>query len=218
MPYLFLIFASTQMCSYYLISAKASVGVQHGLIAQTGDSHARFKAVCNSVFAALQSLKPLRLARERRLTAGLIDACERAMPELLDVLALGLAAGLSFDASLSLYCERSDSRLAFELSQTMSMWQIGLCSRLEALEALSCRIDSVGVKRFCHSVCEALSFGAPLALTLEHQADLMRSEQRSRIEERIEQVPVRMLLPLGMLVVPAMLLAILGPLLCASLT
>ena len=37
------------------------------------------------------------------------------------------------------------------------------------------------------------------------------------MQERIEKVPVKMLVPLGTLVVPAMLLAILGPLLSAAL-
>ena len=67
------------------------------------------------------------------------------------------------------------------------------------------------------SVSEALSFGAPLAQTLERQADAIREEQRASVEQRIEEVPVRMLVPLGTLVVPAMLLAVLGPLLCAAL-
>ena len=45
----------------------------------------------------------------------------------------------------------------------------------------------------------------------------MRDEQRSEVEEEIERVPVRMLIPLGTLIVPAMLLAILGPLLGSAM-
>jgi tight adherence protein C len=37
------------------------------------------------------------------------------------------------------------------------------------------------------------------------------------VEEEIERVPVKMLIPLGTLIVPAMLLAILGPLLGSAL-
>ena len=89
--------------------------------------------------------------------------------------------------------------------------------RREALEGLAARVSAPSLVRFCASVSEALSFGAPLAQTLERQADAIREEQRASVEQRIEEVPVRMLVPLGTLVVPAMLLAILGPLLCAAL-
>lgn len=37
------------------------------------------------------------------------------------------------------------------------------------------------------------------------------------MEEEVEKVPVKMLIPLGTLIVPAMLLAILGPLLGPAL-
>ena len=60
---------------------------------------------------------------------------------------------------------------------------------------------------------EALAFGSPLASVLEAQGKLLRDEERLAAEERIEKVPIKMLIPLGTLVVPAMLLAILGPLL-----
>ena len=68
------------------------------------------------------------------------------------------------------------------------------------------------------AVCEALAFGSPLADALEHQAASLREEQRSATQQRVEEAPVRMLIPLGTLVVPAMLLAILGPLLSGALS
>ena len=165
----------------------------------------------SEVVARLKGIPALRRAREREA------ACERQMPEMLDILALGLSAGLSFDASLELYCSGSDDELAQRLLATMRGWQMGLEGRREALEGLAARVSAPSLVRFCASVSEALSFGAPLAQTLERQADAIREEQRASVERRIEEVPVRMLVPLGTLVVPAMLLAILGPLLCAAL-
>ncbi len=157
-----------------------------------------------------------RLAEQERLSR-LSATCEKEMPELLDILALGLSAGLSFDASLELYCERKSCALSHEVADAMSLWRIGVKGRSEALEDLSSRVGSPSLEKFCAAVREALAFGSPLAQTLERQADAIRAEQRARTEERIEQVPVRMLVPLGTLVVPAMLLAILGPLLAGSL-
>lgn len=132
---------------------------------------------------------------------------------MIDVLALGLSSGLSFDASLELYCSRSDSLLAREFDQALLEWRIGVCGRGEALRRLADRLDLAALRTFSSVVSESLAFGTPLAETLERQAQALREEQRSEMEEQIEKVPVKMLVPLGALIVPAMLLAILGPLL-----
>ena len=95
---------------------------------------------------------------------------------------------------------------------------MGLASRRDALGELAARVAAPSLAKFVAAVREALAFGAPLAATLERQADAIREDQRASVERRIEEVPVRMLIPLGALVVPAMLLAILGPLLSAALS
>lgn len=140
-----------------------------------------------------------------------------SMPVMIDVVTLGLAAGLSFDASLELYCERYDDALSAALGRAMLSWRVGAATRGEALEKAAGELGLVSLSRFGSVVCEALAFGSPLAESLERQAQVIRDEQRSRVEEEIERVPVKMLIPLGTLIVPAMLLAILGPLLGSAL-
>ena len=141
----------------------------------------------------------------------------REMPTFLDILTLGLSAGLSFDASVELYCARYQTVLAERMSNAMLAWRFGACGRDEALEKIALETDVPAMRRFAATVGEALSFGSPLAGVLEHQAEVIRAEQRAQIEEEIERMPVKMLIPLGTLIVPAMLLAILGPLLGPAL-
>ena len=143
--------------------------------------------------------------------------CLRQMPVMLDVVTLGLSAGLSFDSSLELYCQRYDDELAHALSGAMLSWRLGTATRDEALMDIARKLDVGSLDRFASVVSQALAFGSPLAATLERQAQAIRDEQRAQMEEEIERVPVKMLIPLGTLIVPAMLLAILGPLLGASL-
>ena len=143
--------------------------------------------------------------------------CLRQMPVMLDVVTLGLQAGLSFDSSLELYCQRYDDELARVLGGALLSWRLGTRSRDEALVGAAKRLGIASLDRFAAVVSQALAFGSPLAATLEQQAQAIRDEQRSQMEEEIERVPVKMLIPLGTLIVPAMLLAILGPLLGASL-
>lgn len=140
-----------------------------------------------------------------------------AMPTFLDIVTLGLSAGLSFDASVELYCKRYETPLAQMLWDQMLTWRMGVCSRGQALRSMAVELDAPSVERFAASVEEALSFGTPLSVVLERQAQIIRDEQKAQVEEEIERVPVKMLIPLGTLIVPAMLLAILGPLLGPAL-
>lgn len=155
------------------------------------------------------------LAEARR--ARMQAQCLREFPEMLDILTLGLKAGLSFDGSLELYTSRYTSMLALLLSQGMIVWKLGLSSRVDVLDALSSHLKIGAFTRFFMAVTESLEFGIPLADSLSRQATEIRREQRLQVEEGIEKIPVKMLIPMGVFVVPAMLLAILGPLLSSAL-
>ncbi|MBP3892613.1 MAG: type II secretion system F family protein [Atopobiaceae bacterium] len=169
------------------------------------------------LMAAMRSFAPYRrMERHAAIVRGRSE-CLRQMPVMLDVVTLGLSAGLSFDSALELYCQRYDNSLSRSLGAAMMSWRLGTESRDEALEGMARRMGVSSLERFAGVVSQALAFGSPLAATLEQQAQAIREEQRAQMEEVIEQIPVKMLIPLGTLIVPAMLLAILGPLLGASL-
>lgn len=155
---------------------------------------------------------------QRRLEHEMRKArCLSDLPLLIDIVSLGLSAGLSFDASLELYCDRSEGLLSEELQKGLLSWRLGVKSRQTVLEELALAFDSQALMRFASVVSEALRFGTPLSAALERQASVIRSEQRAQFEEAIEKVPVKMLIPLGTLIVPALFLAILGPLLGTAL-
>ncbi|MCR8907738.1 type II secretion system F family protein [Thermophilibacter sp. ET337] len=162
-------------------------------------------------------LPVVRRAREAEARSQRREACLSELPVLLDIVTLGLSAGLSFDSSLELYCEQYKNALSEAFGEAMLSWRIGARTREDALARLADELGIGALRRFASVVAEALSFGAPLAGALERQAHAVREEQRSRVEEQIEKVPVKMLVPLGTLIVPAMFLAILGPLLGSAL-
>ena len=166
--------------------------------------------------AVLASLPPVRMARERARRAERRSDAIRELPTMLDVVTLGLSAGLSFDASLELYCQRYHTRLADALGEALLSWRMGALARDDALSQLAEQLDVAALRRFAGAVSQSLAFGAPLVETLELQAQAIRDEQRSEMEAEIERVPVKMLIPLGTLIVPAMLLSIMGPLLGSS--
>ena len=194
---------------YLLLLASASTFLLVFLLTDKSVSITDFNLFDKSVL----SNKKHELEKDRQLE----ESCKKDFPYFLDVLVLGLSAGLSFDASLDLYCEKFDTYLAFELRKAQTSWQVGLSSRYEALSKLALDMDMEELGRFATCVKESLEFGTPLATTLERQAVLIRDKQRIEIEEEIEKVSIRMLIPLGVLIVPAMLIAIMGPLLSGAL-
>ena len=212
------------MAGIALIAASASSAVLAGLLVVSGTGGhvqsaalgAELECCVASAREAIQGIPAVRQARERERLARRRSACLREMPTLIDVLTLGLSAGLSFDASLSLYCDRYQTEISQAFSEAMLSWRMGVTSREEALEAMAYELGVDALARFATVVGESLDFGSPLASALEVQAKAIRDEQRAQVEEEIEKAPVKMLVPLGVLVVPAMLLAILGPLLASA--
>lgn len=138
-------------------------------------------------------------------------------PNLIDIVALGMSAGISFDSALELYCMRSNSALSRRMFEALHSWKNGIYSRKEVFEQLCQEYEFEGMRRFCDSVSESLSFGMPLSGSLEEQSVKMRKEHQSYIQEKIEKAPVKMLIPIGVLILPAMLLTIVGPLLASAL-
>lgn len=136
--------------------------------------------------------------------------------EMVDIVRLGLTAGLSFDASLSLYCEGREGLLAEALEEALFRWRVGISTRAEALGDVARESGVRALEPFAAAVSQALELGAPLAETLEGQGREMRAAHRAQVEREIERVPVKLLIPTGTLILPALLLSIVGPLLAAA--
>lgn len=162
------------------------------------------------IVRSVKSFKRINLRAKSDFTR---KSCLREMPEMIDILILGLSSGLSFDSALDLYCSRESGELSKELSNAHMSWKLGANTREEALNQMAAKVGVPSLKSFATVVNEALTFGTPLAEILDRQASVLRDEQRSLLETEIEKIPIKMLIPLGTLIVPAMLLAILGPLL-----
>lgn len=138
------------------------------------------------------------------------------MSEMVDVIRLGLSAGLSFDAALGLYCEQSAGQLATRMLQARLTWQMGMEGREESLLAAARDLKIRQLESFATAVGQAHAMGAPLADTLAQQGAEMRAAHRAAVEREIERAPVKLLIPTGTLILPALLLSIIGPLLGGS--
>jgi len=136
---------------------------------------------------------------------------ERHLSQMVEVVVLGLRSGLSFERSFSLYPRYFDTELGRSMLRVTRQWNAGLASREDALRLLEAEYDSPLLSRVVGSMVRSLRFGTSTADSLEAAAVEAREVHRSRMEEKVAKVAVKMMLPVGTLILPAMLLLVLGP-------
>ena len=140
-------------------------------------------------------------------------SAQRHLSEMLEVVALGLRSGLTFDRSFALYGEHFTNDFAQSCARAHRSWALGLVSREEALRELASTYECEQLARVVDSVVRSLRFGSSLTGVLEEAAAQSRAEWRTALEERVAKAPVKMMLPTGTLILPAMLLLVMGPIL-----
>jgi tight adherence protein C len=138
------------------------------------------------------------------------SALRRALPAALDMLALSVEAGLSFDGAVAQVAQRWDTPLSEEFRRLLLQFQIGR-DRRQVLREVGLRTGLSEIGRFVNAVIQADSFGAPLSKVLQEQATEIRTRRRQLAEEQARKAPVKMLFPLVLLIFPALFVVILGP-------
>ena len=141
-------------------------------------------------------------AGRRRSTAILA-----ALPDALDLLAVGVGAGRPPAAMLGEIAQRSAGPLATELALVDAELQAG-ASQERALRALRERLEIPAVRALVATLERSRRYGSPLADQLHALAAAMRTEERRRIGERAVRAAPKIQLAIALLLVPSALLAI----------
>ena len=150
-------------------------------------------------------------AAVRRERAARAETLARELPEMLSVCALGLRSGLTFERSFRLYPQYVRTSFANSCEKAAMRMDAGLVTRAEAFEELASAYDSPLLARTLSSVDSSLIRGTSLVQDLERTADEARKQYRARKEQIVAKAPVKMMLPTGVFILPAMLLLVLGP-------
>jgi tight adherence protein C len=141
-----------------------------------------------------------RRARQR------LRALRSALPDALDLLAVGTAAGRSPLAGLS-ELGRGEGPLARELAMLSAESSCGR-PQSEALDSLRRRAPVREVSAMCGVIERSRRYGSPLADQLRDQATALRGVQRRRIEEHAARAAPKIQLAVALLLVPSVLLMI----------
>jgi tight adherence protein C len=143
-------------------------------------------------------------ARRRR------EAAASQLPDALDLLAVSVEAGLSFDAAINKLTQHMQGPLVEELELMLGEMRIG-SSRPEALKKLAQRLDTREISAFTRSLIQADQLGISLGRILRVQATDSRLKRQAAAEEKAAKAPIKMLFPTVLFIFPAMFVVILGP-------
>jgi len=138
------------------------------------------------------------------------DRLQRDLPDAIDLLTISVESGLGFDAALQQVARNTEGPLAEELSRVMREMQIGQ-GRADALRAMGERTNVGDLRTFVGAMVQADAFGIPVAQVLRVQSAEMRVKRRQRAEEKAQQVPVKITIPLIFCILPTLFIAVMGP-------
>jgi tight adherence protein C len=160
------------------------------------------------VVAAMAWIFPALLVESRAQRR--MDAVDRDLPELIDLLLATIEAGLGFAGSLQLVADRFDGPLGQELRLTLHEQSMGLSTE-RALSNLLERCETPSVRAFVRAISQGESLGVSIGTMMRNLAAETRKRRRQTASEKVQKAPVKMLFPLVFMIFPALLIVLLYP-------
>jgi tight adherence protein C len=190
-----------------------AVGTGSGLLAGLGagtltGSHGMDMLRYIALLGVIGALAPRVWLRRRRDARQ--DSIRKELPDVLDLLAISVEAGVGFEGAVEVVTRHFDSPLGIELSRTLREMELGL-PRREALQNLKRRVEVTELSNFVLILVQADALGMPIGRVLQTQATEMRSKRRQWAREKAGKLPVKLLIPLVLFIFPALFVVIMGP-------
>ena len=139
----------------------------------------------------------------------------RLLPEVIDLLALCMGAGLDFLGALNRVVAvkanvKKKEPLLDELSVVMQEIKFGK-RRSEALRAMGKRVNLPELSSFVRTLVQADRMGTPIAEVLAVHAEDVRFQRWTRAERAALKAPVKILVPLIFCILPCVAIIVAAP-------
>lgn len=135
----------------------------------------------------------------------------RAMPFVVDLLALSTEAGLDFMGAIGKVVQKAKpSPFVQELEMLLKEIKVG-SSRAEAMRNMAWRIDMMEINSFVAVLVSADEMGASIGKILRQQSEQVRLDRFIRAEKAGAAATQAILLPMILFIIPAVFIIIFGP-------
>ena len=136
---------------------------------------------------------------------------EFELPYVIDLLSLAIESGLDLTGGIAKVVEKSrNTDIVVEFKMFLADTKIGK-SLEEALADMAERVRVLSFFSFVSSLIQAQRLGAEIGPTLRAQAEQMRYQRMILAEERVNKLPVKLLIPLVFFVFPSISVVLVGP-------
>lgn len=132
------------------------------------------------------------------------------LPDILDLLAISVQAGLGLDGALQKVVEKMNNPLSREMLRMLRELRMGI-TRRQALERLADRCEIMEISLFASAVIQSERMGIGIAKVIEVQAENMRNKKLQIIREKAAKMPLKLMLPTIGLIFPTVFIVVLGP-------
>ena len=139
------------------------------------------------------------------------EEIRKAMPFVVDLLALSTEAGLDFMGAMARVVEKAKpSPLVQEMEMILKEVKVG-ASRAEAMRNFAWRVDMQEIGSFVAVLISADEMGASIGKILRQQSEQIRHERFMRAEKAGAKASQKILLPMIFFIVPAIFILIFSP-------
>lgn len=189
---------------------KLALGVFLGLLGTAlGSSQPAAALLLGVAFFALGIYLP-DIVIDRRLQAT-EESISRSLPSTIDLINICIRSGMNLERALARVAEEATGPIEIDLNTIAERASLG-DSVEDAVKTLSANQEiSVATSTFLSTIARATRLGVPLGQVIEQTADDMRKRQIDIIKTSAAKLPVKILMPLMLLLLPAVLLVVLGP-------
>jgi len=134
----------------------------------------------------------------------------KSMPDALDLLTICVEAGLGFDAAMAKVSGKWETELSRAFARVIQEIQLGKVRR-DALRDMADRLGIPEMTSFVAAVIQSEQLGVSMAKVLRIQSDQMRVKRRQRAEEEAHKAPIKMLIPMALLIFPSLMITLMTP-------
>ncbi len=134
----------------------------------------------------------------------------RSLPDAIDLLTICVEAGLGLDGAMLEVVNKWDNALSDEFAIVLAELTMGR-SRREAMRGLADRTGVPEVSIFASSIIQADELGMALGRPLAQQAEHLRLKRRQRAEKLAHEAGTKIVVVLGLFIMPALFMIILSP-------
>lgn len=190
--------------------AKLGLGLVLGLLGVAlGSSQPATAFLLGAAFLALGVYLPDLLV-DRRIQA-IEGQIQMSLPGVIDLLNICIRSGMNLEKAISRVTQEAAGPLAIDLQIIAERSSLG-DSIEDAVKNLTAQQEiSRATSSFLSTVSRATRLGVPLSNVIEQTADDMRKQQIDAVKTSAAKLPVKILLPLMLFLLPAVLLIVLGP-------